>query len=221
MLETIVGSENVSEEPAILESYSFYYLQELVKGGTGTRLLPWTPGAVILPGSTDEVQAIIKVCNQFKIKSKAQSSGWGPWDGYEQADTLIIDLRRLNRILEIDSKNRYAVVEPYVSWAQLHAETMKLGLTFSMAGVGSHCSVLASYTAGLGMGPGNWSMGVTEKSVLGVEWVLPNSEILRLGSLGSGDGWFCGDGPGPSLRGLLRGEYGAMGGVRCSHQVRR
>lgn len=213
MLETIVGQENVSEEPAILESYSFYFMQELARRGTGTRLSPWRPSAVILPGSTKEVQDIIKVCNRFKIKSKAQSSGWGPWDGYAQEDTLIIDLRRMNRIIEIDSKNRYAVVEPYVSWAQLHAEVMKLGLTLSMAGVGCHCSVLANYTSGFGMGPGNWSMGVTEKNLLGVEWILPDGEVLKLGSLGSGDGWFCGDGPGLSLRGLLRGEYGAMGGL--------
>lgn len=56
-------------------------------------------------------------------------------------------------------------------------------------------------------------MGYNGRNVLGVEWVLPTGEILRLGSLGSGAGWFCGDGPGPSLRGIMRGFFGAQGGL--------
>ena len=55
-------------------------------------------------------------------------------------------------------------------------------------------------------------MGYNNRNVLGVEWVLPNGELLKLGSLGSGSGWISGDGPGPSLRGILRGTVGAMGG---------
>jgi glycolate oxidase len=46
-----------------------------------------------------------------------------------------------------------------------------------------------------------------------VEWVSPTGEIVRLGAAGSGAGWFTGDGPGPSLRGILRGACGAAGGL--------
>jgi glycolate oxidase len=90
---------------------------------------------------------------------------------------------------------------------------MKLGLTPSLPGVGCQTSALANVTSGLGMGPFNISMGFNERSALGVEWVLPDGEVLRMGSLGAGSGWFCGDGPGPSLRGIMRGEYGNMGGL--------
>mgnify|MGYP001085547567 CR=1 FL=1 len=152
MLESIVGQENISEEPAILDGYGYHFMIELVRKGTGTRFLPFRPGAVILPGSADDVQAIIKVCNRFKLKSKAFSTGWGPWNGYDTEDTIIIDLRRLNRILEIDEKNMYAVVDPYVSHAQLQAETFKLGLHAFMPGVGCHTSVVANYAACMGIG---------------------------------------------------------------------
>ncbi|MCK4723717.1 MAG: hypothetical protein KAT75_10450, partial [Dehalococcoidia bacterium] len=56
-------------------------------------------------------------------------------------------------------------------------------------------------------------MGYSARNPLAVEWVLPTGDILRLGSLGSGAGWFCGDGPGLSLRGVMRGFLGAMGAM--------
>ena len=213
MLEACVGPENISQDPAIIDTYTYQFMAELQRKGTGTRFIAQHPGAVTLPKTAEEVQAIIRTCNRLHLKSKAFSSGWGPMNIYTYDDVVIIDLRRMNRILEIDDKNMYAVVEPYVSWAQLQAELMKLGLNCNCAGVGAQCSALANTAAGFGMGPGCYSMGMNERNVLGTEWVLPDGDILRLGSLGSGAGWFCGDGPGPSLRGILRGEYGTMGGL--------
>jgi len=211
-LQDIVGGQNISRDPVVLESYNYYFLGEAQGYSDGTRFTPLRPGAVILPKSTEEVQAIVKVCNQFKLKTKAQSTNFGVLNTHFFEDEIIIDLRRLNRIIEIDEKNRYAVVEPYVSWAQLQAETMKVGLTPAIPGVGCHCSVLANLVS-YGTGPYSWYAGFGDKYALSVEWVLPDGELLRLGSLSSGGGWFCGDGPGPSLRGLLRGEYGALGAM--------
>jgi glycolate oxidase len=56
-------------------------------------------------------------------------------------------------------------------------------------------------------------MSYSPRNVLGVEWVLPDGELLRLGTPGCGEGWFSGDGPGPSLRGIMRGASGAFGGL--------
>ncbi len=212
-LQAIVGPENSSREPAILESYNYYFMMETMKGSDGTKFTPNRPGAVVLPGSAEEVQKIIKVCNRFKLKSKAQSTNFGLFAIHQHADEVIIDLRRMNRILAIDEKNMYAIVEPYVSWAQLQAETMKLGLSPAIAGVGCHCSALANVSAVYGVGPYSWACGFGDKMPLSVEWVLPDGEMLNMGSLGSGSGWFCGDGPGPSLRGVMRGETGSLGGL--------
>jgi len=106
-----------------------------------------------------------------------------------------------------------AVVEPYVSGAQLQAEAMKRGLNTHLIGAGPVCSPLASATSMHGVGHDGIYMSYSPRNVLGVEWVLPDGELLRLGAPGSGEDWFCGDGPGPSLRGIMRGASGAFGGL--------
>lgn len=205
-LEDIVGSENISEEPAVLDGYAFYFGNAL----WGPSDFSPRPEAAVLPGSTEEVQAIIKVCNRYKIRCNAFSTGWMVITG---PNRIQLDLRRMNRILEIDEKNMYAVVEPYVPFAMLHHQTIKKGLRPNVIGAGPNCSVLASHTSMQGMGTTAISSGYSGRNVLGVEWVLPTGEALKLGSLGSGAGWFCGDGPGPSLRGIMRGYSGALSGL--------
>lgn len=215
-IEDIVGPDNVSCEPAVLDGYAFQTFQNR------TDSFPWIPRpeVVVLPGNTNEVQQVVKLCNRHKMKFKALSTGWGAWSGPGSEGVVQIDLKRMNRILEIDEKNMFVVIEPYVICAQLQAEMMKLGLNVHIIGAGSNTSALASATSVGGYGACGLATGFSGRNLLGVEWVLPNGEILRLGSLGSGSGWFCGDGPGPSLRGIMRGWLGAMGGLgvftRCA-----
>ena len=208
-LEDIVGSENISQEPAILDTYTFFNWSEAL---LGTKFMA-RPEAVLLPGSVEEIRAIVKACNRYRIRFKAFSTGWLSAAGLTGERGIILDLRRMNRILEINEKDMYAVVEPYVCWSQLQAEVMKVGLNCPVIEAGGNCSPLASLTSGWGMGSKCIYMGHNERNVLGVEWVLPTGEILRLGSVGSGAGWFSGDGPGPSLRGIMRGYIGAWGGL--------
>ena len=99
----------------------------------------------------------------------------------------------MNQIIEINEKNMYAVVEPYVTSAQLQAELFKRGLNTNVKGAGSQCSAMLR-----GHGHLDQSMGADDRNHLAVEWVTPDGELVRLGSLGSTDEWFCGDGPGPS-----------------------
>src|SRR4030042_5219875 len=207
-LQETVGEENVSREPAVLDSYAWQpFLNK------DPELWTSRPEAVILPASTEEVQAVVKACGKHGVKFKALCTGWGVHAGPTSEGVVQIDLRRMNRILEIDEKNMYAIVEPYVSGAQLLAEIWKKNMNFNIIGAGPNCSVLATATSVMGNGYNNLTMGVNERNPLGVEWVLPTGDILRLGSLGSGSGWFTGDGPGPSLRGIMRGSAGGSGGL--------
>jgi len=203
-LEDVVGTENISEDDAVLDGYAFQYRAESVPGGG--KFLERT-GAVLLPGSTEEVQAIVRACNRYKLKFRAHSTGWGYFSSATGEDTIQLDMRRMNRILEIDEKNMLAVVEPYISHGQLHVEAIKKGLRPHVVGVGPSSSLLANSVLG-GQGPTASSTSHAGRNVLGWEWVLPTGEILRLGSAGSGAGWFTADGPGPSLRGILRGYSG-------------
>ncbi|MDI6830887.1 MAG: FAD-binding oxidoreductase [Actinomycetota bacterium] len=207
-LQAAVGDENASREPAVLDSYAWQpFLNE------DPALWTARPEAVVLPASTEEVQAVVRACNRHGLKFKALCTGWGVHAGPTSEGVVQVDLRRMDRILEIDEKNMYAVVEPYVSGAQLQAEAMKRGLNTHLIGAGPVCSPLASATSMHGVGHDGIYMSYSPRNVLGVEWVLPDGELLRLGAPGSGLGWFTGDGPGPSLRGIMRGASGAFGGL--------
>jgi glycolate oxidase len=209
-LEAIVGPDNISDDPATLDSYAFQWTAELSQ--RGSKYMP-RPEAALMPGSTEEIQAIVRTCNRYKIKCKAYSTGWGPYAVPQTEGVIQLDLRRMNRILEIDEKNMFAVIEPYVIGGQLQAEAMKVGLNTHIIGAGSSCSVLAACTSFLGPGPDSIFMGHSSENLLAMEWVMPTGDILRTGSLGSGAGWFSGDGPGPSLRGIVRGRRGSYGGL--------
>ena len=131
--------------------------------------------------------------------------------GYIGSDfALQLDMRRMKSV-KIDAKNMCAVVEPYAIAATVQAEAMKVGLNINIPGVGCSSSTLANFSSWIAFGPNSISMGQGSENILGLEWVLPNGEVLRTGSLGAGDGWFCGEGPGPSTRGLLRGIFGTAG----------
>jgi hypothetical protein len=212
-LEDIVGAENVSRDPAVLDSYAFQWLADLIRPNL-SHYMP-RPVAVVMPVSTEEVQAITRLANKYKIKIKPHGTGWYHWAAamYDDADTMQLDMRRMNKILEIDEKNGIAIVEPYVIAAQLQAEAIKRGWNCIIIGAGCSTSLIASACAYSGIGPGTFWMGGNAENVLGMEWVAPNGEIIRSGSLGSGDGWFCSEGPGPSVRGIMRGTLGSRGGL--------
>lgn len=205
--EDIVGPENVSDDPVVL--YSYAWRSGMLAGAT--KFMPRFE-AVVLPASTLEVQGIVRLCNKFKLQFKASSTGWGVFNDPSGPGVIRLDLRRMNRILEINEKNMYAVVEPYVIGAQLQAELMKRGLNCNMCGAGSICSALP-IAAHQGLGHMSQSASYGERNLLALEWVTPEGEIVRFGSLGSSDEWFCGDGPGPSLRGIVRGNVVPLGGL--------
>lgn len=211
--EDIVGPENMSDDPAVLDSYTYSLAHTAIH--LGPYYDTYTPrgDAVLLPGSTEEVQAIVRLCNKYKIKFKAASTFWSAQGYPSEENTIQLDMRRMDRILEIDEKNMYAVIEPGVIGATLQAEAMKVGLNAHLPGSGCSCSILAGATSYFGSGPSNLYGGWQYDNLLAAEWVVPTGEILRTGSLGSGCGWFCGEGPGPSMKGVARGHLGSKGAM--------
>ncbi len=212
-LEDIVGPENISDDTALCDSYAFQWLAETARPDQ-SHFMP-RPVAALMPGTAEEIQSIVRACNRHKVKVKPYSTGWYFYGAPQKDgdDTVQLDLRRMDRILEIDEKNMFAVIEPYVICATLQAEAMKLGLNINVIGAGAGTSPLASATSYMGSGPSSFWMGSNAENLLALEWVTPRGDILRTGSLGSGAGWFCGEGPGPSLRGVCRGVRGARGGM--------
>jgi len=216
-LEDIVGPEYITQEPVIMETYNQIWGNKLAFGDK--RHNP--PAAVLLPANTEEVQAIVRYCNKTGILFKASARAFEYVATYLAKERgILLELKRMNKILEIDVKNMHAVVEPFVTVWELQNAAGKVGLYTGKPGVGYTASVISLacchqemtisqlYTSGYG------------RNVLGCEWVLPTGEILNLGTAGREEGWFSGDGPGFSLRGILRGRAGANGGngviTKCS-----
>jgi len=176
--EDVVGAENICDDPAIMPAYHSAKL-----------------AAVILPKNTAEVQAIVKLCNKHKLVFRAVCTGW---TGMFPDGIIYMDLRRMNRIIEINEKNMYAVVEPYVISAQLQAELFKRGLHFNVKGAGTNCTAMLR-----GHGHLDQTTSGDDRNHLAIEWVTPEGQIIHSGSLGSIDEWYSGDGPGPSIRSML------------------
>ena len=208
-LEDIVGSEYITRDPSDLEAYCQCWGQV---GAYGDKWSP-TPAAVALPANTEEIQALVRVCNRLDIHFKPIASGFENVCFAQFDDRgLLLDLKRMNKIIEIDVKNQHAIVEPYVSSWRLQREAMKYGLTVGSIGVGPSGNVIAGACCHFGAGNCNVSMGGLGRNVLGVEWVMPEGTVYTMGSGEMGEDWFSADGPGPSMRGVLRGRAGANGG---------
>jgi hypothetical protein len=209
--EDIVGPDYISDDPALLDSYCYPMDTTSMHMGPCYKVLTPRGLAVLLPGTTEEVQKIVRLCNKYKLKFKASSTFWAPM-GYPSTEdsTIQLDMRRMDKI-EIDEKNLSAVIGPHVICSQLQAECLKVGLNCHIQGPGTSCSPLASATSYGGMGPDAIYMGAGDEVILGAEWVSPEGEIIRMGSWGSGLAPFYGEGPGPSIKGLMRGAHGGRG----------
>ena len=112
-LSRIIGAENVSDDQETLDHYS-----------TDESLNPpGTPGNVVYPENTVQVQEVVKFCNEHALPVIPCSSrvhfrgGTIPKQG-----GVILDFQKMNRILSINERNRYVMVEPGVTWAQIQSE---------------------------------------------------------------------------------------------------
>jgi FAD/FMN-containing dehydrogenase len=217
-LERFVGKQWVSTAPCVLDTYA-YYMNPETMNKDGSQWLP-RPAAVVLPETTEEVQEIMRFCSRSQFMAKPLSTGFHTAAAASNDKVIILDLKRMNRTHEIDGKNQIAVIEPYVRAIDLQTEIVKQGLNCHIVSSGANHSLLASHAAAWGYGVSGTATSFSGRNLLGVEWVLPSGEVVTIGSAGSGCGWFSPDGPGPSMRGIVRGFQGTFGGLgvftRCA-----
>ncbi|MEI6127377.1 MAG: FAD-dependent oxidoreductase, partial [Pseudomonadota bacterium] len=213
-LQDVVGEENATNDPVLLQAYS--RVQWLPSGVMQRERcgLNMRPACVVMPGSTEEVQSIIRIANRFNFPFVPRGSGMTFSAFPTKEGTIVIDPKRMDKLIELNEKDMYAVIEPYVSFAGIQAEAMKYGLYTPTPLAGSQVSCLANYSWHGAYG-NSWITGIGAQNLLGFELVLPDGEIVRSGSMACPDaGYFWNDGPGPDLRGFLRGGmFGHAGGM--------
>jgi glycolate oxidase subunit GlcD len=163
------------------------------------------PALVVLPGTRDELIAVIRVLSQAGIPFVPRGAGTGLSGGALAApDAVLIALTRLNRILAVDPRNRRAVVEPGVVNARLSAAAAPHGLHYAPDPSSQTACTIGGNVAENAGGPHCLKYGVTSNHVLALEVVLSDGRVIELGSPG-GEPW------GPDLVGLFVGSEGNFG----------
>jgi glycolate oxidase len=142
---------------------------------------PVRPLAVVRPTSTQEVAAVLRICEELSVPVTARGAGTGLSGAcVPRADGIVVAFDAMNRIREIDLENHVAVVEPGVTLEQLDAALAPLGLVYPVA-PGENSASLGGNVATNAGGMRAVKYGVTRHQVLGLEAVLANGEVIRTG----------------------------------------
>lgn len=194
-LERIVGSRWVRQRRAELATYA--------ADGLPTR--ESLPGLVVLPGSKEEVAAVVRLLHLLEVPWVARGAGTGLSGGaLAEAEAVLITLTRMNRILEVWPACRRAVVEPGVINAKLSEAVAAHGLQYVPDPSSQSACTIGGNVAENAGGPHCLKYGVTTNHVTALEVVLPNGTTTRFGSP-HGEPW------GPDLAGLFIGSEGMFG----------
>ena len=159
------------------------------------------PGLLLRPRTRDEVVAIVRVAAQHKVslvtRGGASNCSAGMMAG---PDLVMIDLTRLNQVLEIDPAARTASVQPGVINSDLQQQLAPHGLVFSPDPVSAHLATVGGNIIENAGGPHALKYGVTYNHVLSVEAVLADGTVIELGAADDG----------PDLLGVLIGSEGTL-----------
>ena len=142
-----------------------------------------TPDAVALPSSTETVSAILKFASKHHIPVTPRGAGYGYVGGCVPVEGgIVLSLERMNRILEINADDFVAVVEPGVKTAVLQEAVEKIGRFYPPDPASRADSTIGGNIATNAGGPRCLKYGVTREYVLGLEAVLADGSVVRLGS---------------------------------------
>ncbi|QXC59579.1 FAD-binding oxidoreductase [Aquihabitans sp. G128] len=139
------------------------------------------PAAVVRPGSTEEVAAVVTWAAANGVPVTARGSGTGLSGAcIPQPDGILVSFERMDQILEIDLRNHVAVVQPGVTLAQLDEATKAHGLIYPVQ-PGENSASLGGNVATNAGGMRAVRYGVTRSQVLGLTCVLGTGEVLTTG----------------------------------------
>jgi glycolate oxidase subunit GlcD len=163
------------------------------------------PGVVVMPGSPREVREIVRLLHLIQVPFVARGAGTGLSGGaLADPDAVLITLTRMNKILEVDARQRRAVVQPGVVNARLSEAVLPLGLQYVPDPSSQAACTVGGNVAENAGGPHCLKYGVTTNHIVALEVVLPDGSLTRLGS-NQGEAW------GPDLVGLFVGSEGMFG----------
>ena len=205
-IEKVIGSDYITDKDFMKAAYS-----RNVDPAFPDR---WAD-IIVRPETTEEVSEIVKIANKYKIRMVPRGGGADLVGGSVTDEGILLDLTRMNKIIEINEEDYYCEVECGITWGALVSELHSRGYTTGILGPGSGFSAtigggLSNATAGFG----STKYGLVPDICLGVEVVLPNPQgtIIRTGSAANKYAApFCRYGVAPDFTGLFMGDVGTMG----------
>jgi len=205
-LISIVGEQYVSDGLAEKYVYSFDM----------TENPPKRPAMVVMPESVQQLQQIVRIANKDRVPLVPFVTGQniGGLTIPQVDDAVTVDLKRMNKIVEVDDEAMYAVVEPGVTFGHLrkYLDEHNPSLTYTYPLAPPYTSVLANALL-QGLCDLSTMRGAMGDFINGLEAILPTGEIVRAGSAIMGDGNWFGRYPLPDLVGLFSGWQGMSGFV--------
>jgi glycolate oxidase subunit GlcD len=194
-LERAVGPEQCLHSPEALFAYEC----------DGMTLDAVRPSVVVLPASTSEVAAAVRVCADLGCDFVPRGAGTGLSGGaHPSEDSVVICTARMRDVLSIDPVNRLAVVQPGVVNADLSKQVAHHSLLYAPDPSSQLVCTIGGNLAENSGGPHTLKYGTTTDHVLAVEMVLPDGEVVRLGSS-------AGASTGYDLVGVVVGSEGTLG----------
>jgi glycolate oxidase len=194
-LREIVGDEHVVVDPERVEPYGADAVKE-----------KFPPEAVVFPESTEQMVAILKLANEFLFPVTARGGGVGYTGGAVPVDGgIVIGTDRMNKIIEINADDLYAVCQPGITTFELQQAVEKQGLMFAPDPASYKDSFIGGNIAENAGGMRTPKYGVTKHHVLGLEVVTATGEVIRTG------GRTVKNVVGFDLTGLMCGSEGMLG----------
>lgn len=175
-LKKIVGEKNiVVEDKEKLMEYGMDVLSMI----TG---VVYPPDVAVKPESTEQISAIMKLATQYKIPVTPRGAGTGlAGSATPTQGGIVLSLEKLNKIIEIDTVDRLAVVEAGVITKELCRKVEEKGLMYAGYPMSTESSFIGGNVATNAGGAKVIKYGNTRKHILGLEVVLANGEVLQLG----------------------------------------
>lgn len=192
----IVRSDNVFDSHEDKLCYSF----------DGTPIFQYLPEAVIFPENYEQISRIVKLANEEKFNIVPRGAGTGLSGGSVPVEnSIVIVMTKWDNILEIDTQNLTASVQPGVVTGVLQKEVEKFGLFYPPDPGSLNVCTIGGNVANNAGGLRGLKYGVTKNYVLGTEMILPNGELLKTG------GKNMKDVAGYNLRDFIVGSEGTLG----------
>jgi glycolate oxidase len=168
----VVGGDHVLAGDAIKDDYTH---------DEALSATPERPRAVVLPATTDEVAGVLRLCDEARVPVTARGAGTGMSGAcIPRPDGIVVSFERMAAIVEIDTENFVAVVEPGVQLDQLDAALAPLGLVYPVF-PGEYSASLGGNVNTNAGGMRAVKYGVTRHHVIGLEAVLPSGEVIHSG----------------------------------------